>query len=392
MCCDSRCSSCLTASDASAFSAGAGPAGRDSRPAAPEEETTSPARRAGNVQKGSTATSSSTGSDRGSSASNSKARFEGAFSKSPVVYADEVDVPEIAAATVNAQPIVVQEPALRPKATGPKKPSAALSSAIGKIKSAALGTAAELKEFRKFLKPMYTTPGEAYDDFAGDALVLDRGVFYARLEELGYRGNYERLFNGLRESDQISREAFKQRLVAVGRTPKIDKNKRTSFGSVVVHAVETMKEEKVAAREAGASVAKEDDDGVHGVKTPNGEDASKGASSASSSLSNASAASDITAAGQRSTVSRWNRNSRRPSQDGPARRPPSAPQAKSKPPSGRQKGTKLSVLAHEENHDPPSAALDGNAASTGSLEYSFDDKSEPNSPTLPDSPKPVRAA
>jgi len=360
----------------------------------------SPVRTTAAVSSGHAPTRSTSGGSSSSSSSQHKAAFgTGAFSKSAVVYADE----EIAGATVLAQPVVqepalrvIQEPALRPKPTGPKKASAALTSAIGKIKSAALGTAAELKEFRKFLKPMYTTPGEAYDDFAGSAHVLDRVTFYARLEELGYRGNYERLFNGLRESEHISREAFKQRLVAVGRTPAPNKNKKLNFGTVVVHAVETMKEDKKEAtgKDTGAS-AGHSTAPIRELRDAGEEDASEGPSSAPSSPSKGSSPTS----GQRSTVSRWNRNSRRSSlkEDVPARRPPSAPVVKTKPPlaqspDGRKKTGKLSVSTNQDDLPSP---LDDNAEGatlTGSLEYSFEDKSEPNSPTLPDSTKPVRAA
>lgn len=118
---------------------------------------------------------------------------------------------------------------------------AALKTAISKVKSAALGTRSELKTFRKFLKPRYPTPGEAFDDLKGVSAKLSKRVFLDRMEELQYNGNSERLFNAFStDSDVIHREVFKQRLVAIGRV-SVPKKKDVSFGDVVLHVVKAVK-------------------------------------------------------------------------------------------------------------------------------------------------------
>lgn len=374
LCCGpARCSSCFTASDGSTLSAGSAVASASS---------------GGESSGAFSAPAATVAPSPGQSGTEAeKAAFGGAFSKSPAPYVDE----EIRAVPVIAQP-VVQEPVVRPKPTGGKKPSAALSSAIGKIKSAALGTAAELKEFRKFLKPLYTTPGEAYDDLAGLSSVLDRATFVRRLEELKYPGNGERLFNGLREGDVISREAFKQRLVAVGRTPAPNKNKKLNFGSVVVHAVEVMKAERAeaAAKEAAAKEAA----------------AAAAAASELSKTANVQDASEGTEAEPRSPPSagsRWKRSGRNSSnakEDAPARRHSNSSNgsnSSSKPPPAPEGRKRNSKSSGPPNQDVPAKSIEvdpGLDDLANSLEYSFDDPDSPTNgkTTYGEAERPVRAA
>lgn len=122
-----------------------------------------------------------------------------------------------------------------------EKKRESLRSAIAKVKGAALGSVAELKTFRKFLKPRFATPGEAFDEFVGFSEHLDKKTFFHRLEEMQYVGNSQRLFEAISNgTDIIEREVFKQRLVAIGRVqPPI--KKKLSFGNVVLHPVQSMK-------------------------------------------------------------------------------------------------------------------------------------------------------
>jgi len=116
-----------------------------------------------------------------------------------------------------------------------------LRSAIAKVKGAASGTVGELKTFRKFLKPRFSTPGAAFDEFIGFATQLDKTQFLSCLEERQYVGNSERLFQALSNGGNIlERDAFKQRLVAIGRMQP-PKKKEISFGNVVLHSVQSMK-------------------------------------------------------------------------------------------------------------------------------------------------------
>jgi hypothetical protein len=100
----------------------------------------------------------------------------------------------------------------------------------------------ELKTFRQFLKPRFKTPGEAYDDLLGFSTVLDAKTFMTRMKDLEYIGNSERLFTALASdgSGVITREAFKEHLVAIARIPQ-PKKKSISFGAVILHAVQSLK-------------------------------------------------------------------------------------------------------------------------------------------------------
>lgn len=245
-------------------------------------------------------------------------------------------------ATVLVQPVVQQAPVVQPKPTVAKR-SAALTSAINKIKKASLGAASEIKDFRKFMKPLYSTPGEAYTDLVGSSPVLDRATFMAKLEEMQYPGNRIRLFNGLREGETISREAFKQRMVAVAQTQKLLKSKKLDFGSVVAAAVEVMKAEQAEAAAKGATgkgadaaaAASGADDG-HLAENGEQEDVSRNDSKQSN--------------GKAGRGSRGNRRNRSSKEDGPIRRlsSESASGCKSKPPlgpDGRKGPKKLSRSA-----------------------------------------------
>jgi hypothetical protein len=106
---------------------------------------------------------------------------------------------------------------------------------------AAVQAVAELTTLRRFLKPRFNTPGEAFDELRGYSAELDRKTFMARVEEWQYDGNSLRLWDTLSEGGEIiTIETFKQRLVDAGRMAAPVK-KRISFGSVFLHAVEETK-------------------------------------------------------------------------------------------------------------------------------------------------------
>lgn len=126
-------------------------------------------------------------------------------------------------------------------ARSPAGEESTLRSSISSCSTA--GVVKELKTFRQFLKPRYGTPGEAYDSLLGFSTVLDEKTFMVRMEELNYMGNSERLFFALNSAGNgtITREAFKEHLVAVARLPQ-PKKKSISFGAVVLHAVQSIKD------------------------------------------------------------------------------------------------------------------------------------------------------
>lgn len=126
---------------------------------------------------------------------------------------------------------------------GARSPAGEGSSLRSSISCSSVGVVKELKTFRQFLKPRYGTPGEAYDSLLGFSTVLDEKTFMVRMEELNYMGNSERLFFALNSAGNgtVTREAFKEHLVAVARLPQ-PKKKTISFGAVVLHAVQSIKD------------------------------------------------------------------------------------------------------------------------------------------------------
>jgi len=117
--------------------------------------------------------------------------------------------------------------------------SPVLKSAIRKLRNAGLGAAAELKSFRRFMKAIYSTPGEAFDDFTAFSQNIERADFKNRLEELGYPGNADRVFSSLCDEDGcIDRDTFKKRMVAVGQGRQPGEKKRSiQWGEVEEHAI-----------------------------------------------------------------------------------------------------------------------------------------------------------
>jgi hypothetical protein len=104
-----------------------------------------------------------------------------------------------------------------------------------------VGMVKEMVVFREFLKPRYTMPVKAFDEFKGLAERLDKKRFLVCLEDLQYTGNSDRLFKALSGgNDFLERNAFRECLVAVSHV-QLPKKKRITFGHVVLHAVQSKK-------------------------------------------------------------------------------------------------------------------------------------------------------
>jgi len=117
------------------------------------------------------------------------------------------------------------------------KKSAVLKSAIAKVRSTVNISLEEQREFRRFLKPHFRTPGEAFDAFADGQPFIDREHFARKAGDLMYSGNAEKVFHWLCDSQgRVSRRAFQQSLKAAAKDAK--------FGDVVMRAVEVQKAAK----------------------------------------------------------------------------------------------------------------------------------------------------
>uniref|UniRef100_A0A7S4UPW0 Uncharacterized protein n=1 Tax=Alexandrium monilatum TaxID=311494 RepID=A0A7S4UPW0_9DINO len=115
----------------------------------------------------------------------------------------------------------------------PKK-SAILKSAIAKVRNTLAASLEEQRDFRRFLKPHFRTPGEAFEAFADGSAYIDLEHFVRKAEDLHYSGNSEKLFHSLCDGQgRISRRAFQQSLKAACN--------EGTFTDVVKQAMEVQK-------------------------------------------------------------------------------------------------------------------------------------------------------
>lgn len=139
-----------------------------------------------------------------------------------------------------AKPVadVVKDSVLHsPHEEAPPKKSAVLKSAIAKVRSTVNISLEEQREFRRFLKPHFRTPAEAFDAFADGRPFIDHDHFIRKAEELTYSGNPEKVFHSLCDGQgRITRRAFQQSLKAAVQ--------ETKFSDVVMRAVEVQKATK----------------------------------------------------------------------------------------------------------------------------------------------------
>lgn len=102
------------------------------------------------------------------------------------------------------------------------RPVTALKSALRKVQTAVRTTIDDLKEFRKFIKEQYATPGEAYDAFADGAPYIDSACFVCRARALRFPGNSENIFISLANNQgHITRKSFQQKLKSVSCSQKL---------------------------------------------------------------------------------------------------------------------------------------------------------------------------
>mmetsp|Transcript_11277 Transcript_11277/g.31657 ORF Transcript_11277/g.31657 Transcript_11277/m.31657 type:complete len:205 (+) Transcript_11277:62-676(+) len=100
--------------------------------------------------------------------------------------------------------------------------SQAAKSGARKLRGALSRGLADISRLRKLLKPLYATPSDAFDDFAQGEPHISLHAFSARLEELGFHGNVQKLFALLCDSKgRISSRAFRERMFTAGRAAKI---------------------------------------------------------------------------------------------------------------------------------------------------------------------------
>lgn len=103
--------------------------------------------------------------------------------------------------------------------------SEAAKSGARKLKGELVRASADLKRFRKLLKPLFSTPGDAFDDLSEGNESINRSGFVKRTHELGFTGDAARLFDLFSDAEgRISHEAFKQRMETAGRTKSCIKN------------------------------------------------------------------------------------------------------------------------------------------------------------------------
>jgi len=158
------------------------------------------------------------------------------------------------ASELNVEPEPASEPTEEPKATkeGGLKKSVVLKSAIAKVKTTLLASLDEQKKFRKFLKPLYATPGEAYEAFAEGAPYVDRERFLRKAEVLKFPGSSEKVFSSICDSQgHITKKAFQHALKHIG-------TEGSAFTDVVKHAVVAKKNERAPAKAPHAQAAPAD--------------------------------------------------------------------------------------------------------------------------------------
>mmetsp|Transcript_63773 Transcript_63773/g.148583 ORF Transcript_63773/g.148583 Transcript_63773/m.148583 type:complete len:184 (-) Transcript_63773:96-647(-) len=109
------------------------------------------------------------------------------------------------------------------------KRSKALKSALVKVKDTVKLSLQELKEFRKFLKPRFETPGAAYEAFAKGRPYVEREAFLQAARDLKYTGNPERVFSSLCDGQgRINKVAFQRVLKNVNNpavTPQVSEGR-----------------------------------------------------------------------------------------------------------------------------------------------------------------------
>jgi len=103
--------------------------------------------------------------------------------------------------------------------------SEAAKSGARKLRGQLVRAIADLKRFRKLLKPLFATPGDAFDDLSEGNESITRTSFARRAQELGFTGDAGRLFDLFSDTEgQISISAFKLRMASAGRTKKVAKD------------------------------------------------------------------------------------------------------------------------------------------------------------------------
>jgi len=114
--------------------------------------------------------------------------------------------------------------------------SEAAKSGARKLRGELTRAMADLKRFRKLLKPLFSTPGDAFDDLSEGRESIDRAGFMHRAGELGFTGDAGRLFDLFSDAEgHISNRAFRQRMTTAGRTNRVSKD--GDFAEVVDLAV-----------------------------------------------------------------------------------------------------------------------------------------------------------
>lgn len=103
--------------------------------------------------------------------------------------------------------------------------SEAAKSGARKLRGELVRAMADLKRFRKLLKPLFATPDDAFDDLSEGHESIQRSGFIRRAQELGFTGDAGRLFDLFSDAEgHVSNIAFRQRMAAAGRTKRLVKD------------------------------------------------------------------------------------------------------------------------------------------------------------------------